>query len=112
MDISLKHYGKWLPADVQTPISLYLGLVGDAPGILLESAEVDGRLGRYSLIAWDFRLIATQKDGLLDLDIRDERLAALADLSGLPFMEGLRRLLPRIEVEQPALREPLPALTR
>lgn len=34
MDIRLKHYGKWLPADVQTPISLYLGLVGDAPGIL------------------------------------------------------------------------------
>ncbi|MBA4358477.1 MAG: anthranilate synthase component I, partial [Desulfovibrio sp.] len=67
MDIRLKHYGKWLPADVQTPISLYLGLVGTAPGILLESAEVDGRLGRYSLIAWDFRLLAEQKHGKLAL---------------------------------------------
>ena len=112
MDIRLKHYGKWLPADVQTPISLYLGLVGDQPGILLESAEVDGRLGRYSLIAWDFRLLATQKGGLLELDIRDKRLVGLADLNGLPFMEGLRRLLPRIEIEQPTQREPLPALTR
>jgi len=112
MDIHLKHYGKWLPADVQTPISLYLGLVGDQPGILLESAEVDGRLGRYSLIAWDFRLIATQKDGNLALDIRDERLAGLQPLAGMPFMEGLRKLLPQVEIEQPALKEPLPALTR
>jgi anthranilate synthase component I len=112
MDIHLKHYGKWLPADVQTPISLYLGLVGDQPGILLESAEVDGRLGRYSLIAWDFRLIATQKDGNLALDIRDARLAGLKSLAGLPFMEGLRKLLPQVEIEQPALKEPLPALTR
>ncbi len=112
MDIHLKHYGKWLPADVQTPISLYLGLVGAQPGILLESAEVDGRLGRYSLIAWDFRLIATQRDGNLALDIRDERLEPLRELEGLPFMEGLRRLLPRVEIEQPASQEPLPALTR
>lgn len=112
MDIRLKHYGKWLPADVQTPISLYLGLVGDAPGILLESAEVDGRLGRYSLIAWDFRLTATQEMGLLKLDIRDERLAGLKALEGQPFMEGLRRLLPAIDIEQPGMREPLPALTR
>jgi anthranilate synthase component 1 len=108
----LKHFGKWLPADVQTPISLYLGLVGEQPGILLESAEVDGRLGRFSLIAWDFRLMATQKNGNLALDIRDERLAGLRDLEGLPFMEGLRRLLPRVEIEQPQLKEPLPALTR
>jgi len=112
MDIRLKHYGKWLPADVQTPISLYLGLVGDQPGILLESAEVDGRLGRYSLIAWDFRLLATQKDGKLALDIRDERLAEFKALEGLPFMEGLRQLMPRIDIEQPKLKEPLPALTR
>jgi anthranilate synthase component 1 len=112
MEIRLKHYGKWLPADVQTPISLYLGLVGDAPGILLESAEVDGRLGRYSLIAWDFRLTATQQGGLLKLDITDKRLEPLRVFEGMPFMEGLRRLLPAIEIEQPEYREPLPALTR
>lgn len=112
MDIRLRHYGKWLPADVQTPISLYLGLVGDAPGILLESAEVDGRLGRFSLIAWDFRLIAGQEDGKLKLDIRDERLAPLAAMNGQDYMEGLRVLLRAIEIDQPGLKEPLPALTR
>ncbi|MDO9083683.1 MAG: anthranilate synthase component I family protein [Humidesulfovibrio sp.] len=112
MDIRLKHYGKWLPADVQTPISLYLGLVGTAPGILLESAEVDGRLGRYSLIAWDFRLLAEQKHGKLALTIRDKRLAALSALDGLEYMDGVRQLLRAIEIEQPAEREPLPALTR
>ncbi len=112
MDIRLKHYGKWLPADVQTPISLYLGLVGDAPGILLESAEVDGRLGRFSLIAWDFRLLAEPVDGKLKLDIRDERLEGLRALEGLDYMEGVRVLLKSIEIDQPALKEPLPALTR
>jgi len=112
MEIRLKHYGKWLPADVQTPISLYLGLVGDAPGILLESAEVDGRLGRYSLIAWDFRLLAEQSGGKLKLDIRDPRLEALRAFEGQDYMEGLRGLLKSIEIDQPALKEPLPAITR
>ncbi len=112
MDIRLRHYGKWLPADVQTPISLYLGLVGDAPGILLESAEVDGRLGRFSLIAWDFRLIAGQEGGKLKLDIRDERLEPLRELEGLDYMEGVRRLLKCVDIDQPGLKEPLPALTR
>lgn len=112
MDIRLKHYGKWLPADVQTPISLYLGLVGDAPGILLESAEVDGRLGRHSLIAWDFRLLAKPVGGKLRLDIRDPRLEPLRALEGLDYMEGVRQLLKSVDIEQPPLKEPLPALTR
>ena len=42
---------RWLPADMDTPISLFLGMVRDRHGILLESAEVDGRWGRYSLLA-------------------------------------------------------------
>ncbi|MEF2231101.1 MAG: anthranilate synthase component I family protein, partial [Pseudodesulfovibrio sp.] len=63
--ITLTQHGKWLPADVQTTISLYMGLVGDQPGILLESAEVDGRLGRYSLLAWDYRLMLHPVDGKL-----------------------------------------------
>ena len=112
MEIRLQHHGKWLPADVQTPISLYLGLVGDQPGILLESAEVDGRLGRYSLIAWDFRLLAEPRDGKLALDIRDPRLAPLRALEGRDYMEGLRELLKSVEIDQPAQKEPLPALTR
>ncbi|MFW5932124.1 MAG: anthranilate synthase component I family protein, partial [Desulfohalobiaceae bacterium] len=56
-EISLTQHSRLYPADTQTPISLYLDLVGEQPGILLESAEVDGRLGRYSLISWDFQLL-------------------------------------------------------
>jgi anthranilate synthase component 1 len=73
--ITLTQHGKWLPADVQTTISLYMGLVGDQPGILLESAEVDGRLGRYSLIAFDYRLMLHPVGGKLVVDVGDDRLA-------------------------------------
>lgn len=112
--IHLKQYGKWLPADVQTPISLYLGLVGDRPGILLESAEVDGRLGRYSLIAWDFRLTLHPVDGKLVVDVCDERLEPLKALDGMGYLEGLRRASRLINVEQEAdhARDGLPGLTR
>ena len=43
--VSLRQQARWLPADMDTPISLYLGMVGQQDGILLESAEVDGRWG-------------------------------------------------------------------
>ncbi len=112
--IQLKQYGKWLPADVQTPISLYLGLVGDRPGILLESAEVDGRLGRYSLIAWDFRLTLHPVGGKLAMDINDNRLQGLKALKGMDYLEGLRRVSRLVDVEQEANggRDGLPGLTR
>ncbi|SKA71940.1 anthranilate synthase component 1 [Paucidesulfovibrio gracilis DSM 16080] len=121
MRLTLTQFGQWLPADVQTPISLYLGLVGDAPGILLESAEVDGRLGRYSLMAWDFRCLFTQRQGRLAVDVLDQRLRPLAELNGMPCVEGLRRALAMIDVRQslpkqdgsPASdREDLPPITR
>lgn len=112
MKIELTQYGKWLPADTQTPISLYLGLVGDAPGILLESAEVDGRLGRYSLIAWDFRLKLSPVGGRLSVECADSRLAGLATYSGMDFLEGMRAVMKALHVNsQPEVGE-LPALTR
>lgn len=110
--IELMQEAKWLPADVQTPISLYLGLVGDRPGILFESAEVDGRLGRYSILAWDFRLTAQCQDGLLRLTTRDERLTPLEDLNGRPFVDGVRELMRRITVAPPPGFESLPPITR
>ncbi|WP_031481882.1 anthranilate synthase component I family protein [Maridesulfovibrio frigidus] len=112
MKIELTQYGKWLPADVQTPISLYLGLVGDAPGILLESAEVDGRLGRYSLIAWDFRLSLTPVRGKLSVECADSRLAGLAQYSGMDFLEGLRAVMKSLHVDAQDEVGPLPAFTR
>ncbi|WP_147822546.1 anthranilate synthase component I family protein [Salidesulfovibrio onnuriiensis] len=112
--IRITQHGKWLPADVQTPISLYLGLVGDRPGILLESAEVDGRLGRYSLIAWDFRLTLYPAQGKLAVDVADKRFEGLKKLEGMDYLEGLRRANRLIRIEQDADggREELPGLTR
>ncbi|WP_428564992.1 MAG: anthranilate synthase component I family protein [Solidesulfovibrio sp. DCME] len=110
--ISLRQEGTWLPADVQTPISLFLGLVGERPGILLESAEVDGRLGRYSLIAWDFRLRLRLRDGKLDVSSRDARLNALERYTGQGFMEGMRGLLADLKVLPPEGFADVPPITR
>ncbi|MBN2140264.1 MAG: anthranilate synthase component I family protein [Desulfovibrionaceae bacterium] len=110
--IRLRQYGKWLPADVQTPISLYLSLVGTRPGILLESAEVDGRLGRFSLMAWDFRLLVRARAGRLAVDAPDPALAALRDLDGQDFLPGLKALMRKIELIPGQGLEDLPALTR
>jgi len=42
-----------LPADLETPVSLYYKLVGDAPGFMLESAETSKTIGRFSFIGTD-----------------------------------------------------------
>jgi len=110
--IVLKQSGKWMPADIQTPISLFLGLVGSKQGILLESAEVDGRLGRYSIIAWNYRLRLTCKDGLLDVACRDERLEGLKELSGLKYIDGVREVMKRLTIEPAEGFEDLPPITR
>ena len=47
--LKVRQSARWLPADMDTPISLFMGMVGAGNGILLESAEVDGRWGRYSI---------------------------------------------------------------
>jgi len=110
--IALKQTGRWMPADVQTPISLYLGLVGDSPGILLESAEVDGRLGRYSLILWDFRLLLSCRDGKLAVSAPDRRLAALKELEGKPWPTGIKAVASRLYIEPPHGFPSLPPATR
>lgn len=48
----------------------------------------------------------------MDLRIEDERLAPLAVLQGLPFVEGLRRLMQGLHLEAPAQIDGLPAITR
>lgn len=41
--ITLHQKARVLPADMDTPISLFMGMAGAGDGILLESAAVDGR---------------------------------------------------------------------
>ncbi|MFP4070825.1 MAG: anthranilate synthase component I family protein [Desulfovibrionales bacterium] len=112
MEITLRQQGKWMPADTQTPVSLYLKLVGTKPGILLESSEVDGRLGRYSFIAWDFRLLVDCVDGKIRVKTRDERFKPLQALNGREFLPGLREILKTISIEPAKGMQSLPYATR
>lgn len=88
-----------LDSDVETPISLFLRHANAGEGILLESAEVDGRWGRFSVIASDFLFCLSCKNGALSLDIRDAALAGLAELEGQPFMRGLRSLMRAVTID-------------
>ncbi len=110
--IRLRQYGQWLPADIQTPISLYLGLVGHKQGILLESAEVDGRFGRYSIVAYNYAMRLSCSGGKLDVGVRDERLQGMKEFKGLPFMDGVREVMNHLTIEPAEGFEDLPPITR
>ncbi len=42
-----------LPADLETPVSVYLKLRGDGPSFLLESVEKGEQVGRYSFLGFE-----------------------------------------------------------
>lgn len=106
--IELKQISNRPEFDTQTPISLFLQIKRDQPNALLfESAEVDGRWGRYSVIACDFLLTLSCREAKLHLDIADERLVALAELEGKPFLEGVRAVTQRLEVQGPSDQPPI-----
>ena len=109
--ITLRQTARLLPADMETPISLFMGMAGTGEGILLESAAVDGRWGRYSILACDMILYVFCKDGMLNLKIKDDRLSSLKKLEGMPFQDGLRALLHCINIEAPK-EQNLPPITR
>ncbi len=108
----LQQSARWLPADMDTPISLFLGIADGGNGILLESAEVDGRWGRYSILASDMALFISCADGNLALAIPDERLEPLKKFEGLPFVEGLRALMRCLHITPPETFPDLPPITR
>lgn len=112
MNIPLEQTARWIAADVQTPISLFLGLVGNGQGILLESAEVDGRWGRYSVIGFNFLLRLGCKDGKLAVASRDARLDCLKQYEGMDFMDGVRAVQKAIDITPAEGFEDLPPITR
>jgi len=52
-----------LPADLETPVSVYLKLRGEGPSFLLESVEKEERIGRYSFLGIEPAEILTARDG-------------------------------------------------
>lgn len=110
--IRLVQTARWLPADLDTPISLYLRLVGKRDGILLESAEVDGRWGRYSILACDMLAYVSCHEGKLKLEITNDRLSSLLQYSGLPFCEGLKKIIRSMEIASDYAKTDLPPITR
>jgi anthranilate synthase component 1 len=61
-----------LPADLETPVSVYLKLRGAGPSVLLESVERGEQLGRYSFLVVDPAAVLTIRDGRAFLQRGDE----------------------------------------
>ena len=101
---------KVYPTDINTPISLYLKFIGKDKGILLESAEVDGRLGRYSLLAWDFQFYLKCKNGKMETHIKNSSFEFLKRFNGMDYFLALKKIIQIIKPEQKEYL--LPAITR
>ncbi|MCH5285590.1 MAG: anthranilate synthase component I family protein [Akkermansiaceae bacterium] len=85
--------------DTQTPIRLFMQISRQTPqAILLESAEVDGRWGRYSVIATDYLCELSCREGKLAVQVHDESVAGLRAADGQPYMQGMRMVLDALEV--------------
>ncbi len=114
MRICFRRHCTPLDSDLETPVGLFIRLVGERQGILLESAEVGGRWGRYSIIATDFVLAASCREGLLHIATADDRLAPLLNLNGKSFTQGLRELMRALQIEDatPPAHEAQPSVTR
>ncbi len=55
-----------LPADLETPVSVYLKLAGHGPGFLLESVSGGEQLGRYSFIGVDLSRAYVLRDRVFE----------------------------------------------
>jgi anthranilate synthase component 1 len=97
---------------MDTPISLFLKAVGEGNGILLESAEVDGRWGRYSVLACDIVCLLACREGKLSVSVSDKFFESLRRFDGRPFIEGLRRFMEYLHILPPSNIKNLPPITR
>ena len=112
MRVTLSHHAEILESDLETPVGMFMRLVGDRQGILFESAETDGRWGRYSVAAKDFILSASCDGGLLRVQAAHEGLSPLQRHDGKPFIEGLRGLMGDICINQDPHAGPYPPISR
>jgi len=97
-----------LPADLETPISVYLKLAGSGPSFLLESVTGGEHVARYSFLGTELRDAFILKDdqweihapeGILPLPLKDAQtplqvlrdhlgMAATSKVPGLPRFSG------------------------
>jgi anthranilate synthase component I len=77
-----------LLADVETPVSAYLKLVGDRPGFLLESVEHGERWSRFSFLGRNPRATLVLRDGQITVD-GDLPLSVPLDQGMLAALESL-----------------------
>ena len=112
MSVIFSQHAEILESDLETPVGMFLHLVGDRQGILFESAETDGRWGRYSVAAKEFILVASCENGLLRLRTADDSLASLSEHNGKPFVEGMRDVMRGLHIESTPMDEAQPPITR
>ena len=60
-----------LPADLETPVSVYLKLRREGPSFLLESVEKGEQLGRYSFLGFQPAAILTAREGQVSMCEQD-----------------------------------------
>ena len=60
-----------LPADLETPVSVYLKLRGEGPSFLLESVEKGEQVGRYSFLGIEPTKLLTASNGRISLWEKD-----------------------------------------
>ena len=67
-----------LLSDLETPVSAYLKLAGDGPAFLLESAEPDESVGRYSFVGSDPYMLVAMREGTATFTFADGGTETLA----------------------------------
>jgi anthranilate synthase component 1 len=93
-----------LPADLETPVSVYLKLRGATESFLLESVEGGEQLARYSFIAIDpARVLTLQRD---EISIRNHKRTDSISLNGRDPLDAIRDFI------APYRAVPVPGLPR
>jgi anthranilate synthase component 1 len=99
-----------LVADLETPVSAYLKIVGsNANAFLLESVEGGAVKGRYSIIGLEPDLIWRVQDGGASINRRVQQDPAAFTPQSRPPLDALRDLLAESRIEIPESLPPMAA---
>ena len=82
-----------LPADLETPVSVYLKLRSAGPSFLLESVEKEEQIGRYSFLGIEPAAILTACDG--EVFLWENGATRQLDLPGHDPLLALKEILSR-----------------